>query len=88
MPKYNCEEVPERQFQTEKVNFTKNPGAHFTLKISANQRFRTYAIWSTSLKWLQRKICKHSKAAVIDFLYLKESSQCKLTILCTEGHVN
>ena len=31
-------------FELKKSVFVKNPGAHFTLKISAKQRFETYAV--------------------------------------------
>ena len=40
----DCEEVLERNFKLKKSIFVKNLGAHFTLKISANQRFGTNAI--------------------------------------------
>ena len=45
-PKYDSEEIAKQHFQEMKKSITvKNPhaGAHFTLKISTNQRFGTYA---------------------------------------------
>ena len=43
--------MPERHFQVEESIIVENPGAYFTLKISANQRFETYA----------DLLCPHSK---------------------------
>ena len=36
-PKCDCEEVPKQHTQVEKPISVKKPGAHFTLKISANR---------------------------------------------------
>ena len=59
MPKYDCKEleVHEQYFQVEKSVSVKNTGAHFSLNISANQRFGTYAERQCYLNCLNYSAC-------------------------------